>query len=1774
MNRSAVLISALVILTLVCFAGSTIAAGSAIESQTLAHPGVKLLTQSSSGSSLTFQLPPMDRQEVWSQGERFDQFGLESDPPAGRDGWPELPSMVRFVLIPPQSGVELSISNVRSHILSDINPFPHQPMLLEGQDETISANQAPGTGAPLVRDAAASQVNGFWPTEIAKLGTPGIMRGYRIVPIVVNAARYNAQSKELEVIDGFDIELNYNTNANRDNLVQHPERQRPSQAISAMLQQMVVNPPRDNPERDRGGIGVSGGSVVYVLGSAQNWNVIHDEIQPLINWRRQMGWPTEELRVQDIGTAASIKRELITAYNEWEYPPELIVLVGDGNFDFTLGFFRANINVAAYPYESDHEFGCLEGDDLWPEAGVGRLAFDSRQMLHNIVAKIVQYESDPFLGEGNRAGWQKRGAFAAVDYQSGQSSIDMSRWCKRIAFEHGYNAATELYWTPQDRQPNSVNFMTTSFNGGISLMTFRGWTYLNGFSYAMVDNLNNTRMLPFVMLATCNTNDFGETTSDTYYYCDRLIHHPTGGAIGAVGSGGATHTAYNNLICTGTVQNLFEIGLHQQGWAFFAGKSQLIAHYAGRGDVPHRENGGDGWLTEIKIFNLMGDPATDVFTDVPRAVAVERPQAIRTGETHVEATVTYQDDNSPATDAVVCLFKAGVFQLAEIPNEDGLVSFDLDPSWTQDGTIKLTVTGHNLMTNIGTYNVGQADQFLGCGGVSIDQDDNGDGIANQTETLNISVQIEDRGANRPNGAISLHLTPESPNVEVTSGDARLDAAPEPGQHATVNFVVQIGGGFTSGESASFHLAITNGESTWQNSISIPVSGPKYEFAALEWNGRALSRGSDAEMHIRLKNVGDVDGPPLRATLLSRTPKVGAVNAGGNFAAIAHGDNGRSEATFTVSAHPFQLGGQPATLALALESNGGFIDTVEFVVTTTPAISTEPFGPDGYGYLCFDDTDTGWFATPTYDWIEIDPRHGGNGTNTELQDGGSEQDESTVVDMPFPFQYYGIDYDRVTISSNGWIAMGDCHELVLARNRMIPAGENAPAMIAPFWDDLMIPNNTGVFYWYDDDNDQFVIEWSRVRKLGPGGNNEPTETFEVILQDPEHHPSFTGDGDIIFQYNDVTEGQGILPADTPYETIGIVAPDVSTGIQYVYWHQLTAGAAPVASQRAIRFTTLLDFRQGILIGNVFDAATGAPMDSVMITTSYGFYGRTDANGDFRIPGMLVDSNYTVRASKLFYNDSTITGIPIFENDSTYVQFGLNHPEFSPDPDSLRFWDHPDTTETQQIVISNAGNGPMEFDSRFVFEEVQGIRGADDSGQPERDDPDQPWRLLRRWAITDSTSDRQIQSVVYIKDHWAVCGGDSGRVDSNRVYILDNEGTLIGTLPQPIFTRLGLRDLEYYKDIVWATAGDTAIYKLSPEDFSIISIMKTPRGLSSSRCLTVNPANGHLFASGTTADIFEYAVVLDSMMVNDTTWVDDTTFVVTDSLVIFDALREIRRFPNLDPRDNATGIRKAGFAWLRDDLDGFQLYIIGANEVPADTVHADIALFKLNTTTGQIRYVTDLPGLFAPAAGGRAGICMTAKWNNRVWAMAAIIEQGTTDWLGIFEVSPNTSWLSYEPKQGTLQPQETIPINVEIVTADLDTGIFNATIEFTHNANPGRHLIPITLICTWEPPPYEPPDTDTTRSTDPFGNPYTFKLDPNFPNPFNLTTMIRFSVDRFTPVRLTVYDTNGRQVAKVIDNPMRPGRYTFSFDAADMPAGLYVYRLEAGKKVATHKMVILK
>lgn len=98
--------------------------------------------------------------------------------------------------------------------------------------------------------------------------------------------------------------------------------------------------------------------------------------------------------------------------------------------------------------------------------------------------------------------------------------------------------------------------------------------------------------------------------------------------------------------------------------------------------------------------------------------------------------------------------------------------------------------------------------------------------------------------------------------------------------------------------------------------------------------------------------------------------------------------------------------------------------------------------------------------------------------------------------------------------------------------------------------------------------------------------------------------------------------------------------------------------------------------------------------------------------------------------------------------------------------------------------------------------------------------------------------------------------------------------------------------------------------------------------------------------------------------------------------------------------------------------------------------------------------------------------------------------------------------------------------------------------------------------------------TGVGVEPEGIPQGFRLEPNYPNPFNPATTIRYTVAQAAHVRLVVYDALGREVQTLVDGVQQPNQYTLAFDAAGLESGLYLYRLHAGAFEQARTMVLLK
>lgn len=1646
--------------------------------------------------------------QVFVDGEVFNRPAIGMEPTTSRPGWPELPMISRMVYVPFDAGVRLEIQHIESRIEGGYNPF-----ILPVQDGSVSAD-LPGNPA-----VEFESFDGFWPPEPVVMGEPAIMRGYRMVQITIFPMQYNPATGQVRYNDQVDLELVYEGVGR--NIVHDPDPRRYTSIFRTMLENLVVNPPplRDHPHRGKRG------SYLMIY---PNVNGVEDAIEPLVEWRARQGWEVHTAEVGNNASTGTIKTIIQDAYDDWDNPPEMIALVGDAG---------GSVSLSAYD-QTDFTYVQLDGNDMLPDAHIGRLSAESVNQLRTVVAKLVNYEADPYMGDTD---WYLQGMVVAGFAASGISTIMNNKWLRRELFDRGYDNVHEWYYNAPFGGQSVPGFFQSEFQRGVSVSNYRGWINMEGTSVGAIMGFRAHRKYPTTIILTCGTGNY----INTFGHSEAFFRSPGGsnGCVGFCTSG--THTKYNNAVSNGVWQGFLKYDHYHWGPAVNWGKIAIYRQYHGF------DGAADNY---IRWANLMGDPATHIFTGVPQIIEVEHDANLPLGGNHVTVTVTQEVDGEPVelADALVCLYKADdEYQATAFTDANGHVEFHFDPDMLSEGDLMVTVTKHNIKPYLGDIEIGEAEMFLGAGSWSVNDDDGGDGdeTANPGETIDLTIDLTNFGAEVPEGAITVSAESINRWSEVVSDPVELEAAPEPGGSAEVTFTIEVDSAVPDYEPLVISVDATAGETTWHSVAAVEVEAPRLIITELDFEDGDLNRGEIKRLDIVVENVGRKQIGAFTATLRSSSGQVAVAEPFAEYEGIEPGDEGSVEGEqFLVRCHPFAIPGMNITLTMSIESEDGFRDTTTASFVLDEPGDGDPFGPDDYGYVCFDSEDEGWEMKPEYNWIEIDPDEDNNdynGEDTGLRDTGNEQDRSTVVGIPFPFQYYGEEFDQLTICTNGWAAFGRWNELADFRNWRIASGGGPNAQMCVYWDNL----RTGkILTHYIRDEGIFVVEWNDMRREYEAVGM----TFQLLLYDPEVHQTFTGDGIIVYQYKDFNTGRTGPSWSNPYCTIGIGNLDDTDGLEYTYYDRYPDGATELEDGMAIKFTTATEYITGGIRGTVRDEATDEPIEGVWVRTTRGFADNTDENGDYEIVDVLIGTGYFITATAQGYNDSTDVGpegmgYEVLEDSVLVIDFTMLHPQFNVNQPEFEFSMLPDSTTEAEFILTNDGNGTLWFTSRFAYVPDEGGQAGGASPVEERgaarsirrDDQDEIWEPVLLWAAGDSVLDDRLNGVVFDGTYWIVSGTKDTRFESHFFYRFRSDGSFVDSLLQPVGGRTGIKDMEYYDGALYCVSSEQFVIKVNPETGEEIERYLTPRSLSNVTCVTIDPATGHFWASDRSNDIWELELV-DGELV------------------------EVETFRPYDPRDGER-IARYGLAWFRDDPDDYNLYMMTNIDINEDPELPDISIFKMDPTDGETQYLTSLPDL-DPFDRGRSGISITPKWNNLVWVLATVLDNAEIgDRVVALELGPNSSWIDYSPRSDTLLAGESEPIEIIIETADLDTGIYRVIIEFTHNAGDGMTYIPVDLNVV-----HELPDVASGLGELPF----VYELAQNWPNPFNPTTEIFYSLEKQGLTTLRIFDVRGREIATLIDEPLPAGRYHVSFNGGVLPAGMYFYQIKSGEFISVKKMVLIK
>jgi hypothetical protein len=892
--------------------------------------------------------------------------------------------------------------------------------------------------------------------------------------------------------------------------------------------------------------------------------ITHDDfyeaVLPLAEWKTQKGMLARVVKTSEIGSSQyQIKNFISDAYNNWEIPPEYVLLVGD---QYHIPF-PSSLN--------DHYYAMIDGD-VFDDVMIGRFPAANLSQVQTMVAKVLGYEKDPYMEDTL---WFRKGT--TIVREDGQYVSDSIYWSDaHYAAGLMVNAGYVHVDSFSSFGGNNAQDVINAINDGRTFVLYRGQGVGYWWSPFAVypSSTNNGFKLPVVVSATCATlgmDDLGEEFM--------RVGTPANpkGAVGFIGTttigSGIAHI--RSAIAKGFFKSVFEDRINILGDAFDGARRYLYDLF--------------GAINDYYGFTLYGDPELNLWTATPSALTVSFPPAIPLGNIDFTVSVSSSSGNA-LPGALVCVKMDTLVYSYGYTGPDGSITFSLDIPDT--GTLLITVTARNFKPYIDSASVIVEGPYLALTSYSLEElTGNGDGFVNPGESFTVNIKISNIGNDTSFNATGF-LRSGDPYITLIDTVEDLGTL-APGDTVEIEnaFSFQVSSLARDGHLISLDIFIEDSSgNTWNSIISnLLVMAPKISIIGVEFidtlnygNGNGIPEpGEFIEIiptfvnsgHAPVSNlVYSVSEGDTSFSVSDPNIFIGILNPGDTIAI--------SDDPIRGAIHPFTSMGEIELLGLAVGSGQTYVYTDTLPIDIPVLSSAMPTGPDNYGYYAYDDTDVLSGQSPTFDWVEIAPP----GPGEIISEITNDDADTVTLPLPFTFKFYGIEYDSIGVCSNGFLELGRA-TYRFGYNDSIPSPGGPKRLLAPFWCDLDPSQNGDIYQWYDENNHRWIVEFKNVVHYG---GNYP-ETFEVILYDPLYYPTPTGDGIIVFQYLTVSNPNVC--------TIGIEDHTETDGIEYLYNGSYGPGAASMVNHRAIKFSTSVP--QGVStpwitmnpIYFIFDTLTG-------------------------------------------------------------------------------------------------------------------------------------------------------------------------------------------------------------------------------------------------------------------------------------------------------------------------------------------------------------------------------------------------------------------------------------------------------------------------------------------------------------------------------------------------------------------------------------------------------
>jgi hypothetical protein len=1718
-------------------------------------------------TDIHFVLDGYEIEDIFENGQKFKKISYFNEGLFLDTGKPDLPRFTRLYAIPAEGGVRFEISHLEEEIVSNINVYPIQE--LQSESQPIQSQ--------FVIDESFYRSNQYFPAELINIGEPAIFRDMRLVSVTINPFQYNPAKQELRIITDIEIKLISDNSIKADN--EKLQERRFSRSFDKLYRAVV-----ENYEAAMSNTDDVFQDPCYLFIYPNDATVL-SSLEYLSDWKQLKGFEVHLASTAETGaTSSTIKNYIQNAYDTWENPPEFVALIGDASGSYSIPTFFES--YSGYGGEGDHPYSQLEGNDILADIIVGRLSFSSINEFQTILHKILNYEKTPYMGNTH---WYDKAVICGDPSTSGSSCVFTKQYVKELIDYYAPNIeSTEIY------NGNYSSGMSAGINTGAIYFNYRGYYGMSGFDNSSISALNNGLMLPFAVFLTCGTGSFANGTSRSETFLRVGSSTSQRGAIAAIGTATTgTHTTFNNCVDAGIYGGVFIDQIFNPGGALVMGKLHLYNSFPGDPSL------------RVSIFShwnsLMGDPGIELWSGVPQELIVEYDDEINVGANFVEVFVS--DINGfPEEGAWVCAYSenADVF-VRDYTDENGMVYLPFDPTAT--GTVNLTVTKHNSIPHLGSFDIISEPVFINIDEVEFDDDNsgtssgNGDSIVNPGESIELQVGLKNFGTNTANNVTAsissstyfINITDDEETYGNISGGAT--------NFSSDDFDFEVDPDVLGGSDIQIDMQIEDSAGNqWSDHIFIPVAGINLYVSNYEvddTNG-ILDPGDTAQVIVTLFNTGSIAASGIQGELFCNHEDISFEDSLSVFESILPGEEGDNDGDrFEITADTHCVHGAQIPFTLHLYNTAGYDQIVTFFIEVGTVASTDPLGPDAYGYSAYDSTDETYDLAPIYNWIEIDPNYGGQGTFINLYDNGNDGDVADV-NVPFSFNFYGINYNMISVCSNGWIAPGGS-DMATFMNTQLPAPQGPSPIIAAFWDDLRIGNGH-VYYYNDPTEHAFVVEWSHVQ----ADWNGVEETFQVLIYDPSAYPTPSGDAEIVVQYkvvNNVSVGNysGYGVEHGQYATVGLENHTETIGLEYTYNNSYPTAAATLANEMAIKFTTMGGDAQAPPILSLNQNSFNFLVQPGSIETQYleltnngeanliyslsknyaGFADETGRGhgGPDNFGYQWFDSNEvegpdynwrdisTMGTEVVFPAANTGTdllsiGFDFYYYGTYYSQFRINpngwigfgddngqwnnlslpHP-MAPNPAIMPFWDDLDPLSSGNVYYYSTSDSLIVwFDD--VIHTTGNYNGTYDFQMLLYPTGDIVFQYREMTGDINSAT-------IGIQD---VNGSDALQITYNGSYVEDELCV--------IFRKI-VDWLQFDPEYGYVEQGQTEAIaiqvdaqELIPGDFYCELVLLTNDPDATIIDIPINLQVSNEFPNiALSQNYFDFG----TLMIGDS---------VTDTLTIYNTGNQVLNVSNIDVSLPEFTINNNNF--IIAPFDSVEVYITFA---PLENIvyEATMEITSNDPVTPVVTVNLNGDSIFPIIEL----LTTSFDFGNVEVGQEAVdtltVSNIGTDVLIISDLSIISDFFSVNINSFEIQPSESLDVLISFIPEEEITYEDTIYIECNDANNPN-----------WEV--YLSGTGEILVGT---GNdiPIITSVMQNYPNPFNPDTKIRYSVCEPQSVEISIFNIKGEKVKTLVSEYKEPQWYEViwhGFDDSGKPvsSGVYFYKFKAGKKVETKKMLLIK